>query len=133
MVTGIDVDPEQIALAQARSADLQNARFLTIDGTELPFADGEFNVVGTNKVMHHIANWPDAVTEMIRVLKPGGYLIFADIVVPPWLARAGQYLAKNRAGFPTIATLDEMFARNYLSCRHRKQSLAHYELVCQKI
>ena len=132
-VTGIDVDPEQIALAQARGADLQNVRFLTIDDIELPFADGEFDVVGTNKVMHHIANWPAAATEMIRVLKPGGHLIFADIVVPPWLARVGQYLVKTKVGFPTVATLDEVLVCNNLSCRHRKQTLAHYELVCQKV
>ena len=44
VVTGIDVDPEQIALAQARSGNLPNARFLTIDGTLLPFGDDEFDL-----------------------------------------------------------------------------------------
>ena len=63
VVTGIDVDPEQVALAQARSANVQNARFLTIDGTQLPFGEGEFDIVATNKVMHHIGNWSDAVAE----------------------------------------------------------------------
>jgi ubiquinone/menaquinone biosynthesis C-methylase UbiE len=133
MVTGIDVDPEQIALARAQSAHLPHARFLTIDGTQLPFADGEFNIVATNKVMHHISNWLDAVAEMIRVLKPGGHLIFADIVVHAWLARVGQYLLKDRLGFPTVATLDELLAQNNLSYKYRGRSFAHYELVCQKI
>jgi ubiquinone/menaquinone biosynthesis C-methylase UbiE len=132
VVTGIDVDPEQIALAQTQSANLPNVRFLTIDGTQLPFADVEFDIVATNKVMHHIGNWLDAVAEMIRVLKPGGYLIFADIVVPPWLARAGQYLLKDRLSFPTVATVDELLARENLSYKYRRQSLAHYELVCYK-
>lgn len=46
-VTGIDVDSEQIRLAEAHSQTLAKARFLTIDGTHLPFDPGEFDIVFT--------------------------------------------------------------------------------------
>src|SRR4029077_14781759 len=44
-------------------------RFLSADATSLPFDDGYFDIVATNKTTHHIPNWKQAVNEMIRVLK----------------------------------------------------------------
>jgi hypothetical protein len=80
-----------------------------------------------------IGNWSDAVVEMIRVLKPGGYLIFADLAVPTWAARVGQYLTNSRLRFTTAVTLEEMLAQNKLLCRYKRYSPAHYELVGQKM
>ena len=57
-VTGIDVDPDQIELARQSSTGLNNAHFLTVSGTQMPFEEAEFDIVATNKVMHHVANWP---------------------------------------------------------------------------
>lgn len=68
---------------------MNQARFLTLDGTKLPFEDSEFDLVATNKVMHHVPRWREAVAEMIRVLKPGGYFICTDLVYPGWLAALG--------------------------------------------
>ncbi len=55
--------------------------------------------------MHHIPNWPEAVAEMIRVLKPGGYLIYSDFVYPSWVATLGRVITRNLAGFPTRTAL----------------------------
>ncbi len=50
-------------------------------GTELPFADGEFDLVLSVAAMHHIAA-PDAVRralgEMARVTRPGGRVLIWD-------------------------------------------------------
>lgn len=131
-VTGIDVDPEQIRLAEEHSQSLANAHFLAIDGTQLPFEDGEFDIVFTNKVTHHIPNWKDALAEMVRVLKPNGYLIYADLVYPGWLAAIGQLVAKNRAEFPTRAGLEALVEQQHLARIHLSKSLVHYEAVFQK-
>jgi ubiquinone/menaquinone biosynthesis C-methylase UbiE len=114
-VTGVDVDPEQIEAAQARGQGVDNVRFMTIDGTQLPFSEGEFDVIFTNKVTHHIPNWQDAIAEIARVLKPGGYLIYSDFVLPRPVAALGQSIAGNRAGFPTRAALNELAEGNDLS------------------
>ncbi len=131
-VTGIDVDPDQIRRAEASSQIIDRARFLTVDGIQLPFEDHEFHIVSTNKVTHHIPNWQDAVTEMIRVLKPGGYFIYADLVYPNWLAGIGNTVAKNYAGFPTAEALNLLLTEYNLSKIHRSTSPVHYEAVYQK-
>ena len=100
-VTGVDVDPEQIQIARTASSEISNVRFLTNTGTSLPFDDHAFDIVATNKVMHHIPNWIDALEELHRVLAPGGYLIYSDLVYPTFLANIGSALLSNRGGFPT--------------------------------
>ena len=81
-VVGVDVDPDQIAAAQAAAAGLDGARFLAANAAQLPFADGEFDLVYTNKTTHHIPDWPQALAQMARVLKPGGHLVYSDFVAP---------------------------------------------------
>ena len=81
-VTGVDVDREQIAAARALAAGRPNLRFVTADAARLPFPDGRFRIVASNKVTHHISDWPLALTEMLRVLEPGGWLIYGDFVLP---------------------------------------------------
>ena len=131
-VTGIDVDLDQIRLAEEQSQGLDNVRFLTINGAQLPFEDGQFDIVLTNKVTHHIPDWEAAVAEMIRVLKPNGYLIYADLIYSHWLATVGQALAGNRAGFPTSSALTSIFEQERLAKIHRSKSPVHYEAVLQK-
>ena len=131
-VTGIDVDPDQIELARQSSTGLANARFLSVSGTQMPFAEAEFDIVATNKVMHHIANWPAAVAEMIRVLKPDGVLIYGDFVYPGWLAAAGRVLVGDRAGFPTRQALELIFEQHGLSVIHRSKSPLNYQAVLRK-
>jgi ubiquinone/menaquinone biosynthesis C-methylase UbiE len=81
-VVGVDVDPDQIAAARAAAAGLGRARFLAASAERLPFADGEFDLVYTSKTTHHIPGWPRALAQMARVLKPGGRLVYSDIVAP---------------------------------------------------
>lgn len=48
------------------------------DATKLTFSDASFDLVYSISVIEHIhERYPDAVKEMIRVLKPGGYLYLA--------------------------------------------------------
>ncbi len=131
-VSGVDVDPEQIALAQATSKGMKNIRFLAIDSRSLPFHDGEFDIVFTNKVTHHIRDWEQAVMEMVRVLKPGGYLIYADFILPSLAASLGRAIVANRRDFPTRRVLDDLFTKSGLQSVHRKIQPMHFEGVFLK-
>jgi ubiquinone/menaquinone biosynthesis C-methylase UbiE len=131
-VTGIDVDPDQIRLAEAQSQGLDKARFLTIDGTRLPFDPGEFDVVFTNKVTHHIPNWREALAEMMRVIKPGGYFIYSDLVLPSPLAKLGEAVAGNLAGFPTRNEIEVTLKEQGFVIVHRASGPVHFEGVFQK-
>lgn len=54
------------------------------DATALPYPDAHFDVVLTVHVLHLIANWQDAISEMLRVLRPGGiYLNGNDEAILP--------------------------------------------------
>ena len=52
------------------------------DALELPFADGEFDRIVAAEVLEHIHDDVRAITELVRVLRPGGTLA---ISVPRWL------------------------------------------------
>ena len=131
-VTGVDVDPDQIRAAEVSSAGINNVHFETLDGTQLPFNNDAFDIVATNKVMHHIPQWQSAFIEMLRVLKPGGYLLHSDLVYPSWLAAIGKTFAKNKAGFPTRAAIDRLIAQHQLKTVYSAPSLVQYEAILQK-
>ncbi len=57
--------------------------FQEADARKMPFEDGSFDVVLSSWALHHIAlssqDFGDAVSEMMRVLKPGGRMVVLDI------------------------------------------------------
>jgi ubiquinone/menaquinone biosynthesis C-methylase UbiE len=118
-VIGTDVDPEQIELAQEGIKEILNIRFLVADATSLPFEDNRFDVVMSFQVMHHISNWLDAMAEVRRVLKPGGYFIYDDLIYPELLAKLGRFLANrvrmNMYGITTLQDLASFIEKNGFS------------------
>jgi ubiquinone/menaquinone biosynthesis C-methylase UbiE len=105
-VTGIDVDPRQIEAARARMVHPRPA-FMAMDATKLQFQDAAFDIVATNMVTHHVPRWEQAFSEMIRVLRPAGYLIYTDFIVPSWLAAVGRRLV-HFAGFPSMKQIESI-------------------------
>lgn len=126
-VTGVDLDPAQIALAQEAGHDLLNVRFQTVDGRDLPFDDASFDIVSTFKVTHHIPNWQAAVAEMLRVVKPGGYFVYNDLVLPSWLATVAQKVIRF-VGFPTVRGLAEIAPAEF-ELVYESQALLSYRAV----
>ena len=81
-VVGVDVDPELLDEARKRSAGKANVEFLEADATALPFADGEFDLAGSLRTLHHLPRPELAVAELVRVTRPGGTLLVVDQVAP---------------------------------------------------
>ena len=52
------------------------------DALDLPFSDGEFDRVVASEVLEHIPDDDRAVSELVRVLRPGGTIA---VTVPRWL------------------------------------------------
>src|SRR5687768_8708211 len=125
-VVGVDVDPEQIALARSAAGDRADALFTTADAICLPFEDAHFDIVATNKTTHHVPRWQSALAEMRRVLKPHGYLLYADLKAPSCLAWVLKPLA-GHAGVFTGAELDRCFGG--LQPVHRRAAWLHYEAI----
>jgi ubiquinone/menaquinone biosynthesis C-methylase UbiE len=110
-VTGIDVDPNQIRLAQASLDDNVDVHFLTVDATRLPFRDKDFDIVLSFGVTHHIANWLDAFEEIRRVLKHGGYFIYYDLIFTRLTAKLGRSF-KHSYGITTMQDLNSFIEKN---------------------
>ena len=73
-VTGIDIAPEAVEYARAHYA-LHNVAFEQASCTQLPFADGAFDLVVAFEVIEHLEKWRDFLQEVRRVLAPAGQLI----------------------------------------------------------
>ena len=74
---GLDVMPEQIAIAQRRG--LPNARFFVADATRITALDdacADFVVIFG--VLHHIETWRRTIAECRRLLRPGGVLLIEE-------------------------------------------------------
>jgi SAM-dependent methyltransferase len=67
----------------------------------LEFSDGAFDLVTVFGVLHHIPNVSFVLSELIRVLKPGGYLIVREPIISmgDW-RRPRPGLTKNERGIP---------------------------------
>jgi ubiquinone/menaquinone biosynthesis C-methylase UbiE len=97
-VTGIDVTPAMIDRAKALQADrgLANLDWHIGDVTRLPFPDGRFDIVLTRYSLHHLIDPQWIVAEMVRVARPGGRVLLADLVLPPEKAEAYDYVERLR-------------------------------------
>jgi ubiquinone/menaquinone biosynthesis C-methylase UbiE len=129
-VTGVDVDPAQIAKANAGPLRA-NLHFATMDATRLQLADGEFHIVASRMATHHIRRWELALSEMIRVLRPGGYLIYTDFMFPAWLSRAGEWLMPFM-GFPSRKRLESLASRTGLAKAYQSRSGLQLRTIFRK-
>jgi SAM-dependent methyltransferase len=69
------------AIAGAEAYGLQNVDVRDGDATRLPVEDSTVDVVISNGVLNLVPDKPKAVREIARVLKPGGRVQIADIVI----------------------------------------------------
>jgi ubiquinone/menaquinone biosynthesis C-methylase UbiE len=78
-VTGIDISPGSLETARnlARRFNLKNTDFRQEDMLRLPFANACFDVVWAWGTVHHTTDPRGAITELLRVLKPGGSILLA--------------------------------------------------------
>lgn len=120
-VVASDYDPAQVALAQERLADLdERVAFRIVDARAMPFDDAQFDGVFSFYVLHHIpGGWRQVVVETARVLRPGGWFVFTDLVPPP---RAGRLV---RRLLPRLDPLEETALHACLA--ENGLRLEHYE------
>ena len=84
-VWALDLAVEMLKLAErnVRDAGLHGRILLEhTDAKGLPYDDGEFDWVVSNSIIHHIPEPVDSLSEMLRVLRPGGLLFVRDLLRP---------------------------------------------------
>lgn len=75
---GIDINPLRIESARSRINGGTN--FMVMDGRKLDFPDNYFDVVHSWGVYHHMPDYERGVSEVYRVLKPGGTFLITESV-----------------------------------------------------
>lgn len=99
VAVGIDASPEMIVRARELAARAGSAaEFRLASAAALPFEDGSFDVVVSRLVLHHLPGEvkTKALAEMLRVLRPGGRLLVADMASST--ARRGHHLVAHVMG-----------------------------------
>ncbi len=83
-IVGVDISAGMLKGASSRGFDVAKG-----SATDLPFESGRFDLAYSFKVLAHVPDIEQALSEMSRVLKPGGYLIaeFYNVFSVRWLAK----------------------------------------------
>lgn len=104
---GTDADPHSLDLSAAEARRLGlDVELRGSDCAALQFDDASVDMVFCHQTFHHLVEQEKALAEFWRVLKPGGYLLFAesteayiDTWVIRWLFRHPMHVQKSAEGY----------------------------------
>jgi len=89
-IVGIDPSAGLLKIARRRAPRLSMGI-----GQNLPFPNATFDRVLSTYVLTTVPDWPRALSEMARVLRPGGRLVLTDDRLPPgWFLGPGPMFRK---------------------------------------
>jgi len=77
-VTGISISPAQVKRARELTPFGLNCNFQVMDAMNLKFEDGTFDAVWSVEAGAHMNDKYKFANEILRTLRPGGYLALAD-------------------------------------------------------
>ena len=103
-VIGVDFTPEMVAKAKenAKKLGYQNVEFRQGDIEALPLTSNIVDVVVSNCVLNLVPDKRKALSEVLRVLKPGGHFSISDVVlrgeIPARLKESAEMYAGCVAG-----------------------------------
>jgi len=99
-VVAVDFSPGMVEEGRKRH---KNIEFIVADATKLPFGDNEFDAVSISFGLRNIEDPKTALSEMYRVLKPGGRLVICEFSKPPVAIMRAGYHAYLKYVMPIIA------------------------------
>ncbi len=78
-IIGMDTSKKAGAAFAEKFKEHPNIRFMKMDAAKMDFADASFDIVCISNSLHHMADPELVLTEMKRVLKPGGHFLVAEM------------------------------------------------------
>jgi ubiquinone/menaquinone biosynthesis C-methylase UbiE len=104
---GVDADPHSLNQSRAEAVYLGIAvELIGSDCATLAVPDASVDLLFCHQTFHHLVEQEKALAEFYRVLKPGGYLLFAesteayiDTWVIRWLFRHPMHVQKSAAQY----------------------------------
>lgn len=84
-VVGLDVTPALLAQAYAAAcaAGVSNLSLVCGDAVSLPFASDSFDIISCGYSLHHMSDAAAVLREFARVVRRGGRVAVADMIIPP--------------------------------------------------
>lgn len=122
-IVGLDYSPSMLEVARRKASQFTGTRITFVHGyaESLPFPDGSFECVGISFAFRNLTYrnpvTRHALTEVVRVLKPGGRFVIVESSQPKskvirglfhwylrgFVARAGYLLSGNRGAYRYLA------------------------------
>ena len=104
---GLDADPLSLEMSRAEAARQGiDIELIGSDCAQLDVPDDSVDILFCHQTFHHLVQQDRALAEFYRVLKPGGYLLFAesteayiDTWVIRWLFRHPMHVQKSAAQY----------------------------------
>ncbi|REH91076.1 bifunctional demethylmenaquinone methyltransferase/2-methoxy-6-polyprenyl-1,4-benzoquinol methylase [Staphylococcus felis] len=81
-VTGVDFSENMLKVAEEKTENISNIRLVQGDAMDLPFKDNTFDYVTIGFGLRNIPDYSKALSEMFRVLKPGGMVVCLETSQP---------------------------------------------------
>jgi demethylmenaquinone methyltransferase / 2-methoxy-6-polyprenyl-1,4-benzoquinol methylase len=108
-VVGIDQSEAMLAVARAQLAQAPplkgRVRFQQGEAERLPFGDGEFDAVTFTYLLRYVDDPAATMTELARVLKPGGRIGMVEFGVPHSPPLRALWRIYTRIGLPLLGRL----------------------------
>jgi ubiquinone/menaquinone biosynthesis C-methylase UbiE len=90
-LVAVDIDPQMLDTARAEAARAGvPVRLLEASSSRMPLPDGYADLLFCHQTFHHLVEQEEALAEFMRVLKPGGVLLFAESTrryIHSWIIR----------------------------------------------
>ena len=115
-VVVVDLSPRMVELARERGVDAHVG-----DAESLAFADDEFDCVTANWMLYHVPDLDRALSELARVVRPGGRLVAATNGLYH-LGELWSLVGRDRVDEPTrfFAETAEPFLRRHFARVERR-------------
>ena len=99
-VDAFDTDERMLKRSRLATAKLRNIQLSNHSATQIPAADASYDLVFDYQVFHHIDDWPAAMREVHRVMKPNAQLLIAEslpgLIEGSWWGRRMDHPKENR-------------------------------------
>jgi len=111
----IGVDAAEKMIAQAKQL-FPEAEFHIAMAEELPLQSDSIDLAFSTLSFHHWTNQIKGVSEVVRVLRPNGLFILADVTIPLWMARFVKNFKKN-----SPSRIEEVFTHAGLNVKMQQR------------
>lgn len=142
-VTGVDLSKEMLAIAKQKAPQ---AEYSLADAERLPFGEASFDAVTCAFGVRNFVHLEQGLSEMLRVLKPGGRMVILELATPdsslirpfynlytrriiPWL---GQRLAGSREAYTYLPRSIERFPKGDAFLQLIQNSGFRIQKSCQR-